>query len=165
MKPAILLGLILFLGLSHPVASLAQDATTDFQWITHGSNITQITTGARGLYDNWYGEATVGGFSAFADRENSFFLGLNLGYKIPLATWLYLGGDLGYRHVIPDGSENPDINTDRFFTLEARLKLEFVLGRHMSVFIGAGRANIYQGYSLGSDTIRENVVFWGVGLL
>jgi|GEM_PF-3525568 len=142
-----------------------QAPITEFQWVTTGSGITSIATAFRATHHHWYGETGMGGLSAFDNRENAFFLSLNLGRRFSLIPRLYLGVDLGYRHVIPDGSDNPDIDTSKYFTLEGRIKLELVLGRHMSVFLGGATTNIYQGYSLGSDTVHKGSVFWGVGLL
>jgi hypothetical protein len=165
--------LALCLGWIFPGDSPAEETTppgyqspdTDKQWVTYGSSITQITTAFRYTRHHWYGEIAIGGLSAFDNRENAFFLGLNLGRRFPLIPRLYLGVDLGYRHVIPDGSDNPAIDTSKYFTLDARLKLEVVLGKHMSVFVGGATTNIYQGYSLGSDTVHKGSIFWGVGLL
>jgi hypothetical protein len=167
------LTLVLTLGLVAPVSVLAQEDApsgyqapdTEFQWVTSGSSITQIVTGLRYTHHHWYGEASIGGLSGFDNRENAFFLGLNLGRRFQLIPRLYLGADVGYRHVIPDGSDDPAIDTGKYFTLEGRLKLEVVLGRHMSVFVGGAATNIYQGYSLGSDTVGKGSVFFGVGLL
>ncbi len=166
-KPLYLLTLALALALwlSAPPAIQAQESNFDFQWVTSGSNVTQITTGTRFIYHHWYAETSIGGYHAFENREKSFFLSLSLGRRFPLSSWLYLGADLGYRHVIPDGSENPDIDTSKFFTLDARIKLEAVYNRHLSAFVGIGANQTYQGYSLGSDTISDTVIFWGVGLL
>ncbi len=164
-RPLYLVTLALAFWLSAPPSIQAQEPNIDFQWVTFGSNITQITTGARFTHRDWYTEACMGGFRAFDNRESSFFLSLSLGRRFQLKSWLYIGGDLGYRHIIPDGSENPAIDTGKFFTLDARLKLEAVYNRHLSFFVGAGSTTIYQGYSLGSDTINEAIVFWGVGLL
>jgi len=167
------LALIPLLGLIASASALAgkdspsgyQAPDTEFQWVTSGSSITQIVTGLRYTHHHWYGKASIGGLSAFDNRENAFFLGLNLGRRFQLIPRLYLGADVGYRHVIPDGSDNPAIDTGKYFTLEGRLKLEVVLGKHMSVFVGAAATNIYQGYSLGSDTVGKGSVFFGVGLL
>jgi hypothetical protein len=138
---------------------------TEFQWVTMGSDITQITTGLRVTHHHWYANTSMGGLSGFDNRENAFFLSLNLGRRFPLKSWLFLGADFGYRHVIPGGSDNPAIDTGKYFTLDGRIKLEVVLGRHMSVFVGGATTNIYQGYSLGSDNVNKGSVFWGVGLL
>jgi hypothetical protein len=148
-----------------PPPSGYQAPTTEFQWASSGSSITQITTAFRATHHNWYGELGIGGLSGFDNRENAFFLGLNLGRRFELIPRLFLGADLGYRHVIPDGSDDSAIDTSKYFTLEGRLKLEVVLGKHMSVFLGGGTTYIYQGYSLGSDTVHKGSVFWGVGLL
>jgi hypothetical protein len=142
-----------------------QAPDTEFQWVTSGSDITQIVTGLRYTHHNWYGEASMGGLSAFDNRENAFFLSLYLGRRFQIVPRLYFGPDVGYRHVIPDGSDDPAIDTGKYFTLEARLKLELVLGRHLSAFIGVAATNIYQGYSLGSDTVGKESIFFGVGLL
>lgn len=169
----VVLAPLLVLTLSLPAAAHAQDSSssgyrapdTEFQWVTTGSSITQIATAFRTTHHHWYGEIGIGGLSGFDNRENAFFLGLNLGRRFLLVPRLFLGADLGYRHVIPDGSDDPAIDTGKYFTLEGRLKLELVLGKHMSVFLGAGTTSIYQGYSLGSDTVGKGSVFWGVGLL
>lgn len=165
--------LALVLGFLIQGAALAEETppagyqapTTEFQWVTSGGSITRITTAFRATHHHWYGELGIGGLSGFDNRENAFFLGLNLGRRFELVPRLFLGADLGYRHVIPDGSDDPAIDTGKYFTLEGRLKLEVVLGQHLSMFLGAGTANIHQGYSLGSDTVHKGSVFWGVGLL
>ncbi|MEN8008516.1 MAG: hypothetical protein ABFS42_16020 [Candidatus Krumholzibacteriota bacterium] len=164
--------LVLAFGLLVPGGAVAEETgsagyqapDTEFQWVTYGSSIAQISTSFRATHHHWYGEVGIGGLSAFDNRENAFFLGLNLGRRFQLIPRLFLGADVGYRHVIPDGSDNPAIDTGKYFTLDARLKLEVVLGRHMSVFLGGAATNIYQGYSLGSDTVGKESVFWGVGL-
>ncbi len=168
-----LIALVLTLGIFIPGSMVAGEDTysgyqapdTEFQWITTGSSITQIATAFRATHHHWYGEIGIGGLSAFDNREDAFFLSLNLGRRFQIIPRLFLGADLGYRHVIPDGSDNPEIDTGNYFTLEGRLKLEVVLGKHMSVFLGGATTNIYQGYSLGSDTVGKGSVFFGVGLL
>ena len=167
------LALTLALGFVTPRGVLAQEDSpsgyqapdTEFQWVTSGSDITQIVTGLRYTHHNWYGEASMGGLSAFDNRENAFFLSLYLGRRFQIVPRLYFGPDVGYRHVIPDGSDDPTIDTSKYFTLEARLKLELVLGKNLSAFIGVAATNIYQGYSLGSDTVGKESIFFGVGLL
>ena len=168
-----ILALVLATGLFFPQNAMAgedpssgyQAPDTEFQWVTSSSTITQISTAFRATHHHWYGEVGIGGLSAFDNREDAFFLSLNLGRRFQLIPRLFLGADLGYRHVIPDGSDNPAIDTGKYFTLEGRLKLEVVLGKHMSVFLGGATTNIYQGYSLGSDTVGKGSVFFGVGLL
>ena len=167
------LALTLTLGLVSSGGVLAQEDApsgyqapdTEFQWVTSGSDITQIVTGLRYTHHNWYGELNIGGLSAFDNRENAIFLGLGLGRRFQIVPRLYFGPDVGYRHVVPDGSNDPTIDTGKYFTLEARLKLELVLGRHLSAFIGVAATNIYQGYSLGSETVGKTSIFFGVGLL
>ena len=168
-----LLVLTLTLGLVSSGGAQAQEDApsrykapdTEFQWVTSGSDITKIVTGLRYTHHNWYGELNIGGLSAFDNRENAIFLGLGLGRRFQIVPRLYFGPDVGYRHVVPDGSNDPLIDTDKYFTLEARLKLELVLGRHLSAFIGVAATNIYQGYSLGSETVGKTSIFFGVGLL
>ncbi len=164
-KSLFILSLALALHSWSPPGAEAQEPALDFQWITYGTDITEITTGARFIHHNWYSETCLGGFSAFDNRESAFFLSQNLGRRFSLASWLYVAGDLGYRHIIPDGSENPAIDTGKYFTLEARLKLEANYNQHLSAFVGIGSTNIYNGYSLSSDSHNETILFWGVGLL
>ncbi len=137
---------------------------TDFQWITFGSGITQYTTGFQFSHNLWYTELTCGGFSAFDNREASFYLGLNFGRRFPLKSWLYVAADVGLRHVLPSGTDNPTINTEKFYTLDGRLRLEAVLGRYMTCFVGASTTNIYEGDSFSSVDTNKGSVFWGVGL-
>ena len=158
------LALVVVLFLHTPHAACSQDKL-DFQWITLGTSITHITTGVRFSHQGWYAEGSLGGLRAVENRESSFFLGLNLGRTFPLNSWLLAGFDVGGRHIIPDGSDNPASDTGQFFSLDARIKLEAILNRHMSVFLGGGATSIYQGYSLGSDTVSKSVFFLGVGLL
>jgi len=168
-----LLILTLILAFSLPQVGYSEDSDapestsfiTDFQWITCGSDITQITTGLQFSHTRWYTELTMGGFSAFDNRENAFFLGLNLGHRFPVNSWLFLAADLGGRIVIPGGSDDPTINTEKFITLDGRLRIEAVLGKHMSVFIGAGTTNIYHDQSFNSVDTHQGSIFWGVGLL
>ncbi len=168
-----LMAFMLLLALCLPLGALAEDTDasdstpfiTDFQWITYGSNITQITTGLQFSHKRWYTELTLGGFSAYDNREAAFFLGLNLGHRFPVKSWLNLTADLGYRHIIPDGSDNPAMDTSKFSTLDVRIRLEAVLGRYMSVFIGGATTNIYTDSSFGTVDTNENSIFWGVGLL
>lgn len=164
-KPIFFMTMALVFWLAIPPTVQAQEPSLDFQWITYGSDITEITTGARFIYHDWYSESCFGGFSAFDNRESAFFLSQNLGRRFALTKWLHLAGDVGYRHIIPDGSDNPTIDTGKYFTFDARLKMEATYNKHLSAFIGVGSTKIYNGYSLGSDSINETILFWGVGLL
>lgn len=164
-KRRVLPFLALILCLLIPQRGWAQGSDLDFQWVTFGTNITQISTGARFTFHDWYSETCLGGFSAFEDQESSFFLSQTFGRRFALNSWLYFGADLGLRRVIPDGSDNPVVNTGKFLTLDARLKLEAVVDRHLSFFFGGGSTRVYEGDSFGSGSFVETVVFWGVGLL
>ncbi len=152
-------------------AAAAQPATTTetlgsgLQWVTSGSNVTQITTGGRYTWRDWYGQLDMGGYSATEDFENNFFLGLSGGRRVALHRHLHLGGELGYRHIMPDGTDDPAINTEHHFSLSLRLKLELSLNRHLGFFIGTGIDWLYSGYSLGSPKNDEGLVFWGVSVL
>ncbi len=161
--------LVILLSIYLPPACLAEEESlsfvTDFQWVTHWSGITQYTTGFQFSHNLWYTELTCGGLSAFEDREASFFLGLNVGRRFPLKPWLFVAADVGLRHVLPSGTDNPIINTDKFYTLDARLRLEVVLGRYMSCFVGVSTTNFYEDESFGSDNINKGSVFLGVGLI
>ena len=161
-KGFLLMAILLWLLVPQP-AQAQEYPATEIQWITSGSNLTRITTGARLTHHHWYTELTMGGFGAhqFSDTEkveSGFFLGFNAGRRFPLNSWLFLGADLGFRHVM-DGAP------DKYFTLAGNLKLEAVYNRHLSFFVGGTYTNIYQGYSLGDDTLNKGSVFWGVGLL
>jgi len=139
---------------------------TGWQWVTAGSNVTQITTGARVTWlNNWYGQADIGGYSATDDFEANFFLGANGGRRLALHRRVHLAVELGYRHIMPDDTDDPAVNTDRHFSLSARLKLELTLNRHFGAFIGTGIDRLYRGYSLGSAHRDTGLFFWGVSLL
>jgi hypothetical protein len=173
MRYRALLILSFLLAFSLPQAAFAEDSAapesssfiTDFQWVTYGSGITQITTGLQFSHARWYTELTMGGFSAYDNREAAFFIGLNFGHRFPVNSWLFLAADLGGRKVMPSGSDDPTINTGKFLTLDGCLRLEAVLGKHMSVFIGAATTNVYQDNSFNTVDTREGSIFWGVGLL
>ncbi len=162
----------LLLALFLPLASMAGEDPapestrfiTDFQWITNTSGITQYATGFQFSHSRWYTELTCGGFSEFDNREASFFLGLNLGRRFPLNSWLNVAADVGLRHVLPSGTEDPTINTEKFYTLDGSLRLEVILGRNMACFVGASTTNIYEGDSFSSVDINKGSAFLGVGL-
>lgn len=148
--------------------NLKQEPTafiSEFQWVTYGSNLTEITTGLQFSHQRWYTELTMGGFSPFDNREDAFFLGLNLGHRFPFTSWLYLTADIGYRHILPSGSDDPTINTEKFSTLDARLRLEVAPLRYLRFFVGAATTNVYTDQSFDSVDTREGSIFWGVGLL
>ena len=138
---------------------------SDFQWVTYDCNLTQITTGLQFSHLRWYTELAMGGFSAFDNRESAFFLGLNLGHRFPIKSWLFLTADIGYRHVLPSGTDDPTINTEKFSTLDARFRLEIVPGRHLRFFVGAATTNVYTDDTFDSVDTREGSIFWGVGVL
>ncbi|RKX30701.1 MAG: hypothetical protein DRP71_14610, partial [Verrucomicrobia bacterium] len=86
------MALVLALGLFFPWSALAgedapsgyQAPDTEFQWVTTTSTITQISTAFRATHHHWYGEIGIGGLSAFDNREDAFFLRLNLGRRFQL---------------------------------------------------------------------------------
>jgi len=136
-----------------------------WQWVTMGSNVSQITTGARYSWQHWYGQFNMGGYTAAYGFENNFFIGADAGYRIALHKRWHLRTELGYRHLMPDGSDDPAVMLDHHFSLSGRLLLEVSLNEHIALFVGTGIDRLYTGYSLGSPHHNRGIVSWGVSLL
>jgi len=162
---------ILLLSFSLVGGAMAQDPPqpealgAGFQWATTGSNVTQITTGARYTLNDWYGQFDIGGYSANDEFEANFFIGATVGRRLALLHRVHLGADFGYRHVMPDGSDNPLVSTEHHFSFGLRLKMELTLNEHIGFFLGTGIDRRYSGYSLGSPKEDTGLFFWGVSLL
>jgi hypothetical protein len=133
-------------------------------WIIFGSNLAAINSGVRTTVNRFYSMLTVGYGDLQGDVDNSLFLTWNYGYAIPLSDAWSIGLDLGFVHITPESSDDPDLNDELHFALQARALAEVRLGRKLAIFAGGGVSSVYSEYSSDASQETEPLFVAGVSL-
>ena len=133
-------------------------------WVTFGSSLAAINTGVRTTVNRFYSMLTVGSGDLQGDIEEAVFLTWNYGYAIPLSKAWSIDVDLGFAHIIPESSDDPDLNDELHFALQARALAEVRFGRKVAAFAGGGVSSVYSEYSSNATQKTEALVVAGVSL-
>jgi hypothetical protein len=130
-----------------PVGIINWAGNGDKAWITYGSNLSAINTGLMTRVHGYYSMITVGAVNLQEDIENALFFSWHYGYSVKAGGNWRIGGDLGFVHIIPEISDNPDENDRLHFAVQARLLADVRLADQVSVFFGGGVSLRYSEYS------------------
>ena len=133
-------------------------------WITFGSNLAAVNTGMRTTVNRFYSMFTVGYGDLQGDVENTAFLSWHYGYAIPLGRKWSLDVDLGFVHIMPKNSDDPNQNDRLHFAVQARALAEIRFSRKVAVLGGVGISSIYSEYSSNATQKTEPLGVLGISL-
>ena len=133
-------------------------------WITYASNLSLVNTGVRTTVNRYYSMLTVGGHDVEADVSDTAFLTWNFGYQIPLGEKWGLGWDLGYSHIMPKNSDDPAVNDNLHFAIQARILGEIRFSPKFAMFAAGGVSSIFSEYSSSATSELKPLIAWGVSL-
>jgi hypothetical protein len=92
------------------------------------------------------------------------FLGWNFGRNIPLSKRWDLTIDLGYQHIMPKKSNNPDENDRLHFSLQARALGEFHLNDSLGIVGSVGSSTVFDEYTSGAENQTDLLFSAGIVL-
>jgi hypothetical protein len=121
--------------------------TGKVDWITYFSNLSLVNTGVRTTVNHFYSMLTVGGYDVEENIENTAFLSWHYGYEYPVARTWSLGLDLGFVHIMPKTSDDPDVNDRLRYAVQIRAIAEVCLSPKVAFFAGGGVSDIFSEYS------------------
>ncbi len=133
-------------------------------WITFGSNLAAFNTGMRTTVNRFYSMFTVGYGDLQGDVEDTAFLSWHYGYTMPLGRKWSLDVDLGFVHIMPKASDDPNQNDNQHFAVQARVLAEIRIYRKVAVYGGGGISSIYSEYSSNATQKTEPLGVVGISL-
>jgi hypothetical protein len=140
------------------------DNSSRKEWMFYGGNHSLVNIGFRTVLNRWSSIVSVGYGDAIGDMGEALFFGWNFGRNIPLAERWDLTIDLGFQHVIPKVSNNPEENDRLHFALQARALGEYHLNASLGLVGSLGASNIYSDYASGATSETEFVFTAGIVL-
>jgi hypothetical protein len=132
--------------------------------IVYGGSLSLANAGVRTTVNRFYSMLTVGFHDVTTGESDTIFLTWNWGYQAPLSPKWFLGFDLGFVHVIPEKSDDPNVDTESRPGLQARVVPEFRLSPKFAVFAGVGGSVLWSKYGSGATSEFEPLALLGVSL-
>lgn len=127
-----------------------------------GSNLAAASFGVRTAVRGIYSMVTAGVGDLHDERSNTLFLDWHYGYAAGWGGRWRLGGDLGFVHIIPYPSDDPDANDRLHFAVQPRLLAEGRMGPNLRLLAGVGATVIWNEYSAQATPETEPLVLLGV---
>jgi hypothetical protein len=136
----------------------------DEDWVTFGSNIAAASTGVRSIYHHFYSVLAVGVGDLQEERYDTAFLSWHYGYAMPIASRFKMGVDLGYVHIMPASSSDPDVDTRNQFAIQLRAIGEVKVIGKTKIFGGAGASARFSAYSMENTATTDPLFVLGISL-
>lgn len=131
-------------------------------WLLLGSSLAAVSVGARTAVRGIYSMVTAGVGDLHDERSNTLLLDWHYGYAAHLGNRWRVGGDLGFVHLIPQPSDDPQVNDQLHFALQPRVVAETSIGRRWRVLGGVGASVIYDEYSANAAPETDPLVVLGI---
>lgn len=131
-------------------------------WVTFGSNLAAINTGLRTTVNRYYSMITAGYGDLQGDIDETGFLTWNFGYAAPLNRKWTLNFDLGYVHIMPQKSDDPNENDRMHWALQGRVLAEVRLSPKLAIFGGGGISSIWSEFSSDAEQETEPLGVLGI---
>ena len=133
-------------------------------WVTWGSNLAGVASGVRTIVNDWYSILSVGGVDVLDSVNETGFIGWHYGRRLRLPRGWSIGADLGYLHIIPPKSDDPNVNDEEHPAVQGRFLAEWRYGKRFSVFAGGGASAVWDAYDNDAGVRGEPLFFGGVSL-
>lgn len=146
-----------------PLGLVNVDATSRKEWMFYFSNLSAGNIGFRTVLNQWSSIVSVGYADLKGDVETSYFLGWNFGRNFQLAKKWDLTLDLGYQHIMPQKSDNPDENDRLHYSLQARALVDWHIKDNLGIVGSVGSSTVFDEYKSGADS--ETDLHYTVGIV
>ena len=146
-----------------PIGLINMDDHSRKEWMFYASNLSLLNIGFRTVLNKWSSVLSAGYGDVQGDVEASLFLGWNFGRVIPLTKRWDLTIDLGYQHIMPKVSNNPDENDRLHYSLQARALGDFHLNDSLGFVGSVGSSTVFSEYKSGAD--NETDLLFSAGIV
>jgi len=146
-----------------PIGLVNMDDNSRKEWMFYGSNLSLANIGFRTVLNKWSSVLSAGYGDVQGDVEASLFLGWNFGRNISLTERWDLTIDLGYQHIMPKVSNNPDENDRLHYSLQARALGEFHLNDSLGIVGAVGSSTVFSEYTSGAE--NETDLLFSAGIV
>lgn len=147
-------------GVAVGLVTLSEENGT-VDWITYGSSHAAVNTGIRTTVNRFYSMFAVGAIDLHQQRGATGFLSWHFGRRIPISRFWGAGVDLGFVHIMPDESDDPDVLDVIHFALQPRILAELRTSRKFAVFGGVGADVVFDSYE-DPKAATKGLIFAGV---
>ena len=147
-----------------PIGLVNLAENSDEDWVSFASNLAAFNTGVRTTINRWYSMLTVGLGDLQQGHQGTLFFSWHYGRVFPLSRTWSLNADLGFIHIMPEKSNDPEVNDEMRPASQLRLLLEAKLGRKSKVFGGIGLSSVASTYSDEAITEDDTLYVLGISL-
>ena len=133
-------------------------------WVSFATNLAAFNTGVRTSLRGFYSMFTAGLGDVQEERGDTGFFTWNYGYGFALTSGWTLDADLGFVHIIPRKSDDPNETTRLHYAGQARVLGEYRWSPRTALFFGGGLSAIVSEYSMDATTEYEPLAGLGISL-
>ena len=130
------------------------------EWHFTASNLSLLNVGFRTVLNGWSSVVSFGRGDVQGDVENSYFVGWHYGHLLLTRPNWELTFDVGFEHIIPTKSDNPDENDSLHYALQARLMGDWRMNENLGIIGAVGTSTIFDEYSTHA-TSKTDALFTG----
>ncbi|MDX2472740.1 MAG: hypothetical protein QNL91_03455 [Candidatus Krumholzibacteria bacterium] len=134
------------------------------EWHFTASNLSLVNVGFRTVLNGWSSIVSFGHGDAQGDVKSSYFLGWHYGHLLLTRPNWELTFDLGYEHIIPTKSDNPDENDNLHFALQARLMGDWRVKDHLGIIGAVGTSTVFDEYTTHATSKTDALITGGIVL-
>jgi hypothetical protein len=136
----------------------------DVDGVIFGSNVAAASIGVRSIYHHFYSILAIGVGDLQEKRNDTAFLSWHYGYAVPMKSRYKAGIDLGYVHIMPASSSDPNLSTENQFAVQLRAIIEAKIKGKTKIFGGVGVSQRFSAYSSNNTTTTDPLFVLGISL-
>ena len=140
---------------AHKIGLVNVNPKTRIDVMLYGGNITKTNAAVRFRNHSTYNIIGFGTHYMGFDEKFSGALFYRIGQYFPLSERISVSGDLGYAH-IETFQKNSDSKPERLYSLQARMNLDYQLGKLLGAFVTLGYADTR--YYCHNDHYRSRLI-------
>jgi hypothetical protein len=134
-------------------------------WLVYGTNLSVGNLGFRTDVNGWLSTVSVGYGDAQGDQSEAGTLAWHFGRRILGSVDRWLAVEVGWVHIMPDGSDDPEVNDRPHPAFQFRVSGEVGLTRRLAVWGAVGASSIASSYDEDDDTDPESDSLLAAGVV
>ncbi len=149
-------------GVPVGLVNLSDEGQED--WMFYASNLSLANIGFRTDVHGWTSVLSAGYGDVQGDQSTAATLAWNYGRRIIGSHAKALGVDVGWVHIMPKKSDDPEVNDSLHGAFQARLTGDLALNDGLGLWAAAGASVIFDSYDSGAESETEFLFAGGVVL-
>ncbi len=133
-------------------------------WNFYASTLSLGNVSYQTEVNRWTSQLSLGYGDAQGSQEEALTVSWHYGYRLLGDARRWLGIDLGFVHIMPRASDDPELNDRLHWALQPRVHGELALGRRVGVWAAAGASFVQSTYGGGGESDTELLLAGGVVL-